>query len=531
MEKNNVVQNIINFLLKYGLIIVSIIIAILGICSIFITAYFETSYDSASEFTIFRFSFGIIEIVLSLLLVSVIFLICNIILKKIKNIFLLIPLSILILVAFVIWISVLKLQPITDQIKIHEMARDLINGGIAFHFSFAQYLFLYPYQFGLVYFVSLIYSIFGINFMVIQYLNAVCSVINFYLLYRISNKIFKDEKIQKILIFLLACFSLYWMFFNVHLYGNIIGLTFALIAVSCTMNYLENKKLVNVLIAGIFISISIIIKTNYNIFLCGLVLILVLDIIKYWKPIKLWAFPVMLIGYLIITCSYNLIAEKVYNIDFPDGVPMVNFIYMGMSENDMYLCSGWYNNETLNIFHGNGCDAEKSSKESIDLIGKRLNYFWNNPNKFFEYYGKKIGSTWLNPTFQTIWCSTPGYRYELDKDYASYITCHKVILDMVVSYGGLYKIEEKLLNAYQIIIFIFSSLGIFVIAKNKNLKPSMCLLPIIFIGGFVFHILWETKAIYVIQYYYLLLPFTAYGLNYIFEKINDKISKNKELNN
>ena len=38
------------------------------------------------------------------------------------------------------------------------------------------------------------------------------------------------------------------------------------------------------------------------------------------------------------------------------------------------------------------------------------------------------------------------------------------------------------------------------------------LLPVIFIGGFLFHIIWETKAIYVLQYYYLLLPFSAYGI-------------------
>jgi len=41
---------------------------------------------------------------------------------------------------------------------------------------------------------------------------------------------------------------------------------------------------------------------------------------------------------------------------------------------------------------------------------------------------------------------------------------------------------------------------------------SLFLLPLIFIGGLAFHLIWETKAIYVIQYYYLLLPYAADGI-------------------
>ena len=83
--------------------------------------------------------------------------------------------------------------------------------------------------------------------------------------------LFKNENVQKILVILLAVFSLYWMFFNVHFYGNIIGLTFALASVVFVMFYLENNNLFNLLLSGILISISILLKSNYNIFLCGII--------------------------------------------------------------------------------------------------------------------------------------------------------------------------------------------------------------------------------------------------------------------
>lgn len=42
------------------------------------------------------------------------------------------------------------------------------------------------------------------------------------------------------------------------------------------------------------------------------------------------------------------------------------------------------------------------------------------------------------------------------------------------------------------------------------------LLPLIFLGGFTFHLIWETKAIYVLQYFYLLVPYAAFGIYQMF---------------
>ena len=83
-------------------------------------------------------------------------------------------------------------------------------------------------------------------------------------------------------------------------------------------------------------------------------------------------------------------------------------------------------------------------------------------------------------------------------------------IDPSITLKDKYTVEEEYFDVYQIIIFGLSSIGIFFISKECNLQKA--LLPIIFLGGFLFHIMWETKAIYVIQYYYILLPFSAYGL-------------------
>ena len=516
--KNNKFQNIINLCVKKGCLIISILIAIIGILSIFITAYFNTTFYHADEKTFFKYSIGIPEILITLAVLALIIFIVKKILKKIPSKILLILLLIPSLFLFILWVKTLQLNPETDQKMIHDMALYLLGGSVDFFLIPSQYLFLYPYQFGLTFFVTIIYKIFGQDWMNILYINCIASVINMFIIFYISKMLFKNENTQKILTLLLGFFALYWMFFNPHFYGNIIGFTFSLGAILFTLFYLENNKLFNLVLSGVLIAISILLKSNFNIFLCGIIFILILDIIKKWKLKNLLIIPIFLIGYLGINLSYNAVVNYL-NVELPDGVPMISFVYMGISE-PTNLSAGWYNNSTVDIYTENKYDTNLTVQKTLEKIGERFEYFAQNPNEFFKYFGEKIGSTWVNPTFQTIFYSLPGSRYIFNSEYAHYLGYHETVLSMVG--GNLYKAEEFIFNIYQIIVFVFAGLGLFKLSKNINLKQAF--LPIIFIGGFLFHIIWETKAIYVIQYYFLLLPFAAYGINYFTENILPNLS-------
>ncbi len=521
---NNKLQKLTNFFLKHGTLIISIIVGLIGLLSIFITAYFNSTFYHPEEKTSFKFSFGIIEIVLTIFVTILILIINRKILKKIPSTLILIPISIVSLILYFYWVNALKLNPETDQKLIHEMALTLLSGNIGNYNDISQYLFLYPYQFALTFVISLIYKIFGENFLYVQYLNCICSFINMFLIFYISKIIFKKENIQKILALLIGGFSLYWMFFNVHFYGNIIGLTLALTSILFTLLYLDKRSFYFLIPAGIFSCLAILIKTNYFIFLCAIILILLLDIIKKWNYKFLLIFPIFIFSFFIINFGYKQIV-KYYNINDSSGVPMINYIYMGMAPQTS-LSPGWYTGDNVKIYTDSNFNKEKNNEIVSELISNRLNYFIKNPKEFLTYYAQKIGSTWLNPTFQTIWCSLPGTRYRWYPEYAHYLGYHEKVLSMVG--GNLYKIEENYCNIYQILIFIFASLGIFKIKSNTdNLK--LYLIPITFLGGFLFHILWETKAIYVVQYYFILLPYSAFGIDYLYEKLfKTKIKKSKQ---
>ena len=104
----------------------------------------------------------------------------------------------------------------------------------------------------------------------------------------------------------------------------------------------------------------------------------------------------------------------------------------------------------------------------------------------------------------------PGHTTEKAKDFRG--TTKKLIKN----YLSKYKIGL-------IIVFIFAGIGMLKIFKQGKIEHI--LLPMIFLGGFVFHTFWETKAIYVLQYYYLLLPYAAFGIVQLFEKI-EKLKNN-----
>ena len=527
--ENNKIHKLIDFCLNYGVKIIAIIVGIIGILSIFITAFFDTTFYHANEKTSFKYSFGIIEIIMFVVVFLLIVFLVKKVLRKVPSKILLTVLFLCVFPLFLLWVNTLKLVPEADQKMIHEMALSFLEGGIGYYLQTSFYLDLYPYQFGLTFFVSLIYKIFGSNYMYILFINCACSIINMLIIYYISKILFKSENIQKILVILLSVFSIYWMFFNAHFYGNIIGLTFALLAVLFALLYLEKNKFYHLFFSGTFISIAILLKTNYQIFLCGIILVLILDIIKKWKLKPLLLFPIFLIGYFIIDLGYSGIL-KYNDVNLSEGIPMIAFVYMGMDE-PTTMSPGWYNAVTVKLYENNHFDQDKVTENSLKLIKERTEYFIQNPNELINYYSQKIGSTWLNPTFQTIWCSLPGVRYMFNQDYAHYISYHPKVLSMVG--GNLYKFEEFAFNIYQIIVFIFASIGVFKISKDIDLKKAFLL--IIFAGGFVFHIIWETKAIYVIQYYFLLLPFAAVGLDFIIEKftiiLNKKIfdkEKNEE---
>ena len=221
-----------------------------------------------------------------------------------------------------------------------------------------------------------------------------------------------------------------------------------------------------------------------------------------------------------------MVTENITGKDVNDGVPMLTYIAMGMAE-PVDRAAGWYNIDfnVESIYLENDYDSEKTTEVSKEKIVERIKYFIQNPKEFISYYKDKILTTWAEPTFQSIWFSEPMEESEENIEYIEYVKSNKLIPSIFE--GKISNLIIKYLDIYQIIIYIFSFVYVVISIKNKEFDEKNILLILIFLGGFLFHILWETKSLYAMPYFYVLIPVAIMGIIKTFEFIDSKIIKLK----
>lgn len=163
---------------------------------------------------------------------------------------------------------------------------------------------------------------------------------------------------------------------------------------------------------------------------------------------------------------------------------------------------GWYKYETASKSF---VDTDEANIQYRQDIKNRINEFKNNPLIMFEFYRDKITSIWAEPT-----CGGIYYNYSFN--FLGYLDIDE--LDYII-YGlspYIARYEKVLL------ILIFGCSILVVYQKRKDMSLDLALLLIIFIGGFLFHLLWEAKSRYILPYIIALVPIASIEIETIFKK-------------
>ena len=512
----NNLQKKLSEIIKYA---VAIICFIIGILAFIITVSFKIKLNDVTEICFTKIDNILFNLINVCICFSALYGFYKISDKINRKIIFAISIIISLILGFA-WVNYMKFMPANDQLLMVYSADNLLNKTGDLVLRPGEYLNRYPHQLGYIIYVMVIYKIFNLrsNMLILQNLNVIYSAINGIVLYFICKELFKEEKVQKMSLLLIALFSvLFWTFFDVHIYGNVPGLMFALIAVLFTIKFLNKRKMYNLVIISISLGIAYLLKSNYQIFMLGIIFVLVFDIMKN-SNIKyiLGIIGIMLVVFIMKTSIYSIFEHNT-NYSLNTGVPMISYIYMGIAPGGVYP-PGWYTGDVEVIYNESGFDKEESAEITKPLLLDRLSYLVQHPIYTLKYFGEKLETTWLNPTFQVLWCSTPGKQLDQDEEYKEYVEERPFIESILCGTG--FNVVERILDAFQILFFVSAGIGIYKFRKEEDLK--FLLIPIIVIGGFVFHLIWETKAIYVIQYYYILIPFIAFGICEIFKVIEER---------
>ncbi len=459
---------------------------------------FSTCYMSVSEHTYFvKDNFGI-RMIIAILFCVILLLISKMeifgnngeIWGKIEKFLL----FLILLEGFIIILS-FRTVPRADQSDVMLAAYALKNGDYT-PFQKDGYISQCPNQIGLLWFWYTLSFIFGDNnYLVFQFINVFAIAIMYRQLSDISDML-NLPKICRIFILLFGALYVPVLFYSTFAYGNIIAQMLALVSLKYELVFMKKHWIRYALLSAAVLMLSVAMKENSLIFAIGMILYAVIKFLGRKEAKILVLIACMIAG--VITQKYflrNLLEAKTG--EQIEGMSMWSFVAMGLHENEAF-CDGWYDNSTFVTYEESGYDADEQKKTAIADIQNRLAEFQNDKRQAVRFFSRKIASQWNNPTFQCFWINqTCGS----DVGHANWINN---ILSV--------KYVDKTARVLDIVQFLILTGVILSLLLPKGNTEDI-LLKEIFIGGFLFHLVWEAKGQYALPYFMLLLPlsFNGYG--------------------
>lgn len=434
-----------------------------------------------------------------------------------------------------IWILSVTSVPGADSFSLFEAATRAAKGdysamqnGTDFYnkdfYKGYSYFNYYPFQLGFVLFSEIIYRIFGTaSSMPIQVINVLCVGIAYLGIAKIAKHIFKRRSIEFITILLLAGF-IQPVLLCTFVYGNIIGMCCAVWASLFLIRYFQTLKYALLIPSGILLVIAVLVKYNNMIYIIAFAIILVVHTVKAkkWQSIAFaLAICIASLGSIqLVITSY----ESRANNEFSNGVSQVLYLDLGLS--DSYMAPGWYTTIAKDTYANNNFDDKAANAQAWNDINQKLKKFGSNATYTIDFFGKKILSQWNEPTFESIWIS------KVKQHTTDINSIGKSVYD-----GSLGQLLELHFNFYIQILYSLFAIGLCLLIIRKSTNICTILLPLVILGGFGYHLLFEGKSQYVLTYIPLMIPTAAYAMNSILEgkynslrKYIDKLKQIPETN-
>ena len=397
------------------------------------------------------------------------------------------------------WILTNDCIPEGDQAYVYAAASYFLEGDFTF-FQPGGYCQIYPGQLGFIGALEILFSRIGaFQYFGVEVLNVLFIGGIVYIGYEIVKILDHTFEIGMIyLVFMWGCLPL--IFYASWVYNDIPGIFFMLLS---TMFFLRDLKSDNVyhlpfgLISGV---VAVLIRPSNLIFLVALLCVSLVNLVYHrgWQ-----LFLAVLLTFVACYFAANGVRnyyEKVSEQEIGKGLPVNSWIAMGMQERRG--ASGWYNNMPKEIGEANDWDYE-ATKEYMDrVITGRLEEFVGDPKMAFEFYAKKVLSQWNNPLYQSVYFSAKSRTgmQEGEGNLASWVMDYE---------DGYFTIFE-FANLWHFMIFLGAFLY-FLLVNEEGKHPLTMLPAVTILGGFFFSILWEAKARYILPYYILMYPLSAWG--------------------
>lgn len=405
-----------------------------------------------------------------------------------------------------VFVFTTRLEPASDPEKCFNVARALINGDFADFFSQEGYMFRCPHQNGLVLFDMALLKLFGDNaFLAFQCINVVFEILAIEFIGRIAEMICSGDETVGIKTRTLLILFPVWFFNITYNYGIVICTSLVIIAIYYEIKYIKERKLIDMIFSSIAIALGIVIKLNATVFMIGMVLFLLWDLLLINRNYRNIIFIVLIVAFRMFAVNAaNGVVENITGLEISHGIPALNYVAMGISGN------GTYSGRTVDIYRASGWDVAVSNEMAKEDIMSTLTKYYNDKSYALSWLGRKLSLEWANPTYGSLRHNTGrGDYYALEGFYKSIF--EQTISGPLVIYLNL--LEGLILLGFMYFAISFSS--------KKDLAIKLILM-VCLVGGFTFHIFWEGAFDYVLPYFVVALPCAVEGLHKLLTDIRDK---------
>ena len=392
-----------------------------------------------------------------------------------------------------IWVLSTQFVPSSDQLKIQKGVYDLHIQDWSL-FLEGEYFYRYPNQYGLL-LLSYVFSfLFGSqNYVLFQFMNVAGLLLFLWGLSEICE-CFGFRRTVQLGVSLEGLVFFPLILYCSYIYGTILGIAFSVLALRSECRFLQRGRFRDAWLSAGFILFAMLIKSNFMIYMIGMIIYALVELIRHRKPaIIVFVFLICISG-LFVSFAPRMALEHITGLSLNQPMSSWSWIAMGLS--DGRRAPGAWND--LGLYEQAGFRTYEHGILSKQLIKDRVLYFLDNKGDALRFFTQKLAYEWNDPTFQSFW-SLRMLKAQINQS--------SLIWSLVNTNNAYY--AAHILNYIQAIHL--AGVFFYCILFCREQKICLSILPLIFIGGFIFYIFWEAGPRYTVLFYVLLFPLAFAG--------------------
>ncbi|WP_026652400.1 glycosyltransferase family 39 protein [Butyrivibrio proteoclasticus] len=439
-------------------------------------------------------------------------------------------------------ILVITPLPVNDSKTLDNCINEFMSGNYSALTEKGGYLFFFPFQLGYVAFGQIMTSIFGAgNYLAWDLLQLISILVTVAFLYKITWELFERKAICSIM----ALMSLGMLFFYnyvTYIYGDILSMGPQTLALYLTLMYIKRDRRDYMIGAALSISLAVMLKTNCQIALIAMCMMILFSIMrpadanktKLFQPSRLtaptWkrALERIIIVILLVACvklqgfAVNTYYKSVTGLsEIPSGFPKLSWVAMGLQESE--LEDGWYNGYHYTIYGTfNDYNSEEASALALENIKENVSSFITRPLHGGRFLLRKFLTQWADPVCISTHNLDLVSRH-VDREGFQAAACEYLV------FGEGSQILCWIMNVFMTVCYFCVFVYLTKVLKEKRISQEEMLLLILIFGGMVFHEFWEGTSRYTMRYYVYWLPFAARGMQIILERIIGQLAKQQKI--